>query len=91
MANEELKMDEKDLEKVAGGADMRVIGTATVITTGLNIRASADKYSALLGQTNAPAKYDVYEIVQNQNLIWYRIQRSMWIANDGTWVRFESR
>ena len=79
------------LEDVAGGVSMVVIGTATVIVNGLNIREKPDKNSRWISQTNAPAKYYVYEIVQNQGYIWYRISDSMWIANDGTWVSFSSK
>jgi hypothetical protein len=44
-----------------------------------------------MGQTNAPAQYDVYEIVQNEGYIWYRIDTHKWIANDGTWVKFTAK
>jgi hypothetical protein len=44
-----------------------------------------------MGQTNEPASYDVYEIVQNEGYIWYRIDADKWIANDGTWVVFTSK
>ena len=89
MSEKILKDDE--LKAVAGGTDLRVIGTAKVLTTNLNIRTAADKNSECLGQTNYPAKFDVYEIVQNQGFVWYRIATRMWIANDGTWVAFTAK
>ena len=81
------------LNEVSGGAAAKlvVIGTAKVITTNLNIRYEASKDSAYMGQTNAPAQYDVYEIVQNEGYIWYRIDTHKWIANDGTWVKFTAK
>lgn len=91
MTDKKLKISDEDLKAVAGGAGMVVIGVATVLTTNLNIRAKADKTSTWMGETSKPAKYDVYEIVQNQGYIWYRIATNMWIANDGTWVAFSSR
>ena len=91
MSIENKALNDENLVNVAGGAGMIVIGTATVITNNLNIREKADKDSRWLGQTNAPAKYYVYEIVQNQGYIWYRISDSMWIANDGTWVSFSTK
>ena len=91
MSIENKALNDDALSTVAGGAGMVVIGTATVITNNLNIREEADKNSRLLGQTNAPAKYYVYEVVQNQGYIWYRISDSMWIANDGTWVSFSTK
>lgn len=87
---EKLVKDE-ELSEVAGGAGYKVIGTAKVITTNLNIRSGPSKYSDYLGQTNAPAQYDVYEITQNEGYIWYKIDVSKWIANDGTWVQFIAR
>ena len=84
-------LNDEELKAVAGGVELRVIGTAQVLTTNLNIRAAADKDSACLGQTNYPAKFDVYEIVQHQGYIWYRIATRMWIANDGTWVAFSTK
>lgn len=84
-------INDEALNNVAGGAGMVVIGTATVITNNLNIREHPRKDSRWLGQTNAPAKYYVYEIVQDIEYIWYRISDSMWIANDGTWVSFSSK
>ena len=89
---EEKVLNDEILSEVAGGvANMTVIGTATVITNNLNIRRKPDKSSENLGQTNAPTKYYVYEIVQNQGYIWYRISENMWIANDGTWVSFSTK
>ena len=89
----EVKLDDQSLNEVAGGASssLKVIGTATVNTTHLNIRYSADKNSERIGETNAPAKYDVYEIAQNQGYIWYRIDIHKWIASDGTWVTFSGK
>ena len=92
MAEKILK--DEELNEVAGGAansGYKVIGTAKVITTNLNIRSGPSKYSDYLGQTNAPAQYDVYEITQNEGYIWYKIDVSKWIANDGTWVQFIAR
>ena len=91
MSIENKTLNDENLVNVAGGAGMVVIGTATVITTNLNIREEADKNSRCLGQTNAPAKYYVYEVVQNQGYVWYRIALNMWIANDGTWVSFSTK
>ena len=89
---EEKALNDDILTNVAGGAlGMTVIGTATVITNNLNIREEPDKNSRWLGQTNAPTRYYVYEIVQNQGFVWYRISEKMWIANDGTWVSFSSK
>ncbi|MBQ2583958.1 MAG: hypothetical protein II568_02160, partial [Erysipelotrichaceae bacterium] len=85
-------LSDDDLSSVAGGASsLRVIGRARVVTTNLNIRSSYSKNSRLMGQTNEPASYDVYEIVQNEGYIWYRIDADKWIANDGTWVVFTSK
>ncbi len=87
---EKLLKDE-ELNEVAGGAGnsgYKVIGTAKVITTNLNIRTAASKNSGWVGSTNYPAQYDVFEIVQNEGYVWYRIASSQWIANDGTWVEF---
>ncbi len=85
-------LSDDDLSSVAGGASsLRVIGRAKVVTTNLNIRSSYSKNSRLMGQTNEPASYDVYEIVQNEGYIWYRIDADKWIANDGTWVVFTSK
>ncbi|MCR4632617.1 MAG: hypothetical protein K5648_00650 [Erysipelotrichaceae bacterium] len=82
-------LNDDALDAVAGGrANLYVIGRAKVITTNLNIRNSYSKQSKYMGQTNAPATYDVYEIVQNEGYIWYRIDTDKWIANDGTWVEF---
>ena len=91
MADKVNVINDNELDAVSGGAGMRVIGTATVLVNGLNIRSRADRNSTLIGQTNKPAKYDVYEIVQNQDFIWYRIAINMWIANDGTWVYFTTK
>ena len=90
MTDNEKLINDDDLGAVSGGA-MKVIGVASVLVSGLNIRSRADKNSTLMGQANKPAKYDVYEIVQNQSYIWYRIGLNMWIANDGTWVHFTSK
>ena len=87
---EQLLKDE-ELKEVAGGASYRVIGIAKVITTNLNIRSGASTSSSRLGQTNAPAQYEVYEIEQNEGYIWYRIDYNKWIANDGTWVEFTAK
>ena len=84
-------LKDEELNDVAGGAGYKVIGTAKVITTNLNIRRSYSKYSDFLGQTNAPAQYEVFEIVQNEGYIWYRIGANQWIANDGTWVVFVAK
>ena len=84
-------IDDESLKEISGGAGMMVIGEAAVLTTNLNIRAKADKNSAWMGETSRPAKFNVYEIVQNQGLIWYRIADNMWIANDGTWVAFTTK
>ena len=81
------------LNDVSGGAStakMVKLGTATVLTTDLRIRKEPNTNSTVMGMTNAPAKYDVYEIVQNEGYIWYRIAGDKWIANDGTWVRFQT-
>lgn len=90
MTEKKLITDE-DLKDVNGGIDMRVIGVASVLTTNLNIRAKADKTSTWMGETSKPARFDVYEIVQNQGYVWYRIATNMWIANDGTWVAFSAK
>ncbi|MCR5095975.1 MAG: hypothetical protein K6A70_04480 [Erysipelotrichaceae bacterium] len=87
---EELLKDEQ-LNEVAGGAGLRVIGIAKVVTNNLNIRSQASKNSTWVGQTNYPAQYDVYEIEQNEGYIWYRIDYNKWIANDGTWVEFTAK
>ena len=91
MADEKKIINDDDLGAVSGGAGMMVIGVASVLTTNLNIRAKADKTSTWMGETSKPAKFDVYEIVQNQGYIWYRIATNMWIANDGTWVAFSAK
>ena len=91
MANKDNVLSDDALQEVSGGISMKVIGSARVLTTCLNIRHNPDKNSQLMGQTNAPARYDVYEIVQNQGYIWYRIGESLWIANDGTWVAFSTK
>ena len=85
---EKILKDEELSEVAGGGAGYKVIGTARVITNNLNIRSGPSKYTDYLGQTNYPAMYDVYEITQNEGYIWYRIDTSKWIANDGTWVQF---
>ena len=90
MTNKDQLINDKDLDGVTGGA-MKVIGVANILVNGLNIRSRADKNSTLMGQANRPAKYDVFEIVQNQDYIWYRIAPNMWIANDGTWVYFTTK
>jgi len=88
---EQILLNDDELDSVAGGAKLFVIGRAKVVTTNLNIRRSYSKESKLMGQTNAPASYDVYEIVQNEGYIWYRIDTDKWIANDGTWVQFTAK
>ena len=89
MANKENLINDDDLNAVSGG--LRIIGEAKVLVTGLNIRAKADKNSALIGQATVSARYDVFEILQNQGYVWYRIGANMWIANDGSWVHFTSK
>ncbi|MBO7676853.1 MAG: hypothetical protein J6S49_05010 [Erysipelotrichaceae bacterium] len=90
MSSEERILNDDALKEVAGGT-MVVIGTATVITNNLNIRNRASTKGDPMGQTNAPASYYVFEIVQNEGYVWYRISENMWIANDGTWVKFSSK
>ena len=84
-------LNDEALDQVSGGASLKVIGKAQVVTTNLNIRRDATTKSERLGMTNAPAQYDVYEIVQNEGYIWYRIDINKWIANDGTWVVFSAK
>lgn len=91
MTEKKTIITDENLKEITGGAGMMVIGEATILTTNLNIRAKADKDSAWMGETSRPAKFNVYEIVQNQGYIWYRIADNMWIANDGTWVAFSTK
>lgn len=85
-------LNEEELNEVAGGAaELKVIGVASVLVSGLNIRSNPNTKATLMGQANAPAKYDVYEITQNEGYIWYRIAKNMWIANDGNWVSFTAK
>lgn len=92
MAEKILK--DEELNEVAGGAansGYKVIGTAKVITNNLNVRYGPSTDYGCKCQTNYPAQYDVYEVVQNQGYIWYKIAYEQWIANDGTWVEFTAK
>ena len=89
MADKNNLILDDELSAVSGG--MVVVGEAKVLVTGLNIRSKADKNSSLVGQASISTVYFVFEILQNQGYIWYRIGPNMWIANDGSWVRFTSK
>ena len=86
------RINDDALGAIAGGKaeGFVVIGTARVLTNDLRIRYAPNTDCQILGTTSAPAMYDVLEITQNEGYIWYRIGLHKWIANNGSWVRFEA-
>ena len=80
------------MNDVSGGAaKMIVLGRAKVMTTDLRIRYKPTTDAPIMGMTNTPAAYDVYEIVQAEGYLWYRIDIDKWIASNGEWVQFSTK
>ena len=86
----EEKTEEKTEETPAETEDTgEVIGTAEVIVDELRIRAGSSTDTDEVDVAPYGAVYDVYEVRNDNEYMWYRIGDEMWIADsEGSWVTF---
>lgn len=65
-----------------------VIGTVTVNVDNLNSRSLPATYGEKLDKVARGQTYDVYDIYENEDYTWYRIEKTRWIASKDGWVTF---
>ena len=64
------------------------IGTVTINAKEINMRADSSTNFDVTGSVSQGQIYNVYEIVDSQDLTWYQIGCNKWIADDGNWLTF---
>ena len=62
------------------------IGTAEVLVSDLTIRTGPSTDQPQAGNACMGSVYPIFEEKTTDNLTWYRINKDMWIADDGTWL-----
>ncbi len=67
-----------------------IIGKATMLMNGVNIRKGPTTSAESVGKTTAGTVYDVYERVEAEGYAWYRVGEDMWVANNGEFLTFEA-
>ena len=81
--NKEIELFDEELEEVSGGAwtvnGMKRIGEVTISGKGIEIKTQPSN-SAKTTLTLDFRWCPVYEIEQNEGLIWYRVSEKMYVA-----------
>ncbi|MCR5229234.1 MAG: SH3 domain-containing protein [Solobacterium sp.] len=68
------------------GEEEAPLQTVTVLVDNLNIRNNAGIFAGTIGKAENGKTYTVYETVETQGYLWYRIGEGQWIAGKEGWV-----
>ncbi len=64
------------------------LGHAVIADGPIYTRVSPSTSATSVGSVEIGSEYEVYEIAEADGYTWYRIDESVWVPTDGTWVTF---